>query len=57
LPALTITTVCNDHYFSSLQSVRECQRRGYRRPGLVLHRTHQHRFQGRWQRASSLRRT
>ena len=49
LPALTITTVCNDHYFSSLQSVRECQRRGYRRPGLVLHRTHQHRFQGRWQ--------
>ena len=49
LPALTITTVCNDHYFSSLQAVRECHRRGYRRPGLVLNRTHAHRFQGRWQ--------
>jgi DNA-binding LacI/PurR family transcriptional regulator len=49
LPALTITTVCNDHYFSSLQSARECHRRGYRRPGLIIHRTHQHRFQGRWQ--------
>ena len=49
LPALTITTVCNDHYFSSLQSVRECRRRGYRRPGLIIHRMHQHRFQGRWQ--------
>lgn len=49
LPALTVTTVCNDHYFSSLQAVRECQRRAYRRPGLILHRTHQHRFQGRWQ--------
>jgi DNA-binding LacI/PurR family transcriptional regulator len=49
LPALTITTICNDHYFSSLQAVRECHRRGYRRPGLVLLNTHQHRFQGRWQ--------
>jgi DNA-binding LacI/PurR family transcriptional regulator len=49
LPALTITTVCNDHYFSSLQAVRECHRRGYRRPGLLLRRSHQHRFQGRWQ--------
>ncbi|MDO8539806.1 MAG: LacI family DNA-binding transcriptional regulator [Opitutaceae bacterium] len=49
LPALTITTVCNDHYFSSLQAVRECYRRGYRRPGLVLLQTHQLRFQGRWQ--------
>jgi DNA-binding LacI/PurR family transcriptional regulator len=47
-PALTITTVCNDHYFSSLQAVRECHRRGYRRPGLVLRRAHQLRFQGRW---------
>lgn len=49
LPALTITTVCNDHYFSSLQAVRECHRRGYRRPGLVLLSSHRHRFQGRWQ--------
>jgi DNA-binding LacI/PurR family transcriptional regulator len=49
LPNLTLTTVCNDHYFSSLQVVRECHRRGYRRPGLVLRQTHQHRFQGRWE--------
>jgi DNA-binding LacI/PurR family transcriptional regulator len=49
LPSLTITTVCNDHYFSSLTTVRECYRRGYRRPGIVLRRTHQHRFQGRWE--------
>ena len=49
LPSLTITTVCNDHYFSSLQIVRECHRRGYRRPGLVLRRAHQMRFQGRWE--------
>jgi len=44
LPALTVTTVCNDHYFSSLQSVRECHRRGYRRVGLLLRRIHQDRF-------------
>jgi DNA-binding LacI/PurR family transcriptional regulator len=49
LPSLTITTVCNDHYFSSLRIVRECHRRGYRRPGLVLRRAHQMRFQGRWE--------
>lgn len=49
LPSLPITTVCNDHYFSCLQIVRECHRRGYRRPGLVLHRVHQMRFQGRWE--------
>jgi hypothetical protein len=49
LPSLTITTVCNDHYFSSLEIVRECHRRGYRRPGLVLRREHQMRFQGRWE--------
>ncbi|HUR60575.1 MAG TPA: LacI family DNA-binding transcriptional regulator [Opitutaceae bacterium] len=49
LPALNLTTVCNDHYFSSLQAVRECHRRGYRRPGLVLRQAHQHRFQGRWE--------
>jgi DNA-binding LacI/PurR family transcriptional regulator len=49
LPALPVTTVCNDHYFSSLQIMRECYRRGYRRPGLVLRRAHQMRFQGRWE--------
>lgn len=49
LAALTLTTVCNDHYFSSLQAMRECQRRGYRRPVLVLRRGHQQRFQGRWE--------
>lgn len=49
LPALTLTTVCNDHYFSSLQIMRECHRRGYRRPGLLLRRAHQMRFQGRWE--------
>ena len=48
-PSLPITTVCNDHYFSSLQVVRECHRRGYRRPGLVLKGLHQLRFQGRWE--------
>lgn len=49
LPSLTVTTVCNDHYFSSLRIVRECHRRGYRRPGLVLRSEHQMRFQGRWE--------
>ncbi len=49
LPSLPITTVCNDHYFSSLLALRECHRRGYRRPGLVLRRIHQARFQGRWE--------
>lgn len=49
LPSLAVTTVCNDHYFSSLQAVRESHRRGYRRPGLVLLHAHQSRFQGRWE--------
>lgn len=49
LPKLTLTTVCNDHYFSSLQVARECHARGYRRLGLVLRGFHQHRFQGRWE--------
>ncbi|HEY0863072.1 MAG TPA: LacI family DNA-binding transcriptional regulator [Lacunisphaera sp.] len=48
LPALTLTTVCNDHYFSALQVVRECHRLGYRRPGLVALRSHLERFHGRW---------
>jgi DNA-binding LacI/PurR family transcriptional regulator len=48
LPALTITTVCNDHFFSALQAVRECHRLGYRRPGLVILRSHRERFLGRW---------
>lgn len=48
LPSLTITSVCNDHFFSSLQVARECYRRGYRRPGLVLLRTHRQHFHARW---------
>lgn len=48
LPALNLTTVCNDHYFSALQAVRECHRLGYRRPGLVILRSHRERFHGRW---------
>ena len=49
LPNLTLTTVCNDHYFSSLTVARECRQRGYRRPGLVLRAGHLQRFQGRWE--------
>lgn len=48
LPALTITSVCNDHFFSSLQVARECYRRGYHRPGLVLLRMHRQHFHARW---------
>ncbi|HYC69640.1 MAG TPA: LacI family DNA-binding transcriptional regulator [Opitutaceae bacterium] len=48
LPASTINTVCNDHYFSALQVVRECYRLGYRRPGLIIRRIHRDRFHGRW---------
>jgi DNA-binding LacI/PurR family transcriptional regulator len=48
LPSLTITSVCNDHFFSSLQVARECYRRGYRRPGLVLLRMHRQHFHARW---------
>ena len=47
-PALPVTTVCNDHYFSSLQTARECHRRGYRRLGMVLRKINQVRLQGRW---------
>jgi DNA-binding LacI/PurR family transcriptional regulator len=48
-PNLTLTMVCNDHYFSSLTAARECHRRGYRRPGLVMRAGHMERFQGRWE--------
>jgi DNA-binding LacI/PurR family transcriptional regulator len=48
LPSLTITSVCNDHFFSSLQVARECYRRGYRRPGLLLLRMHRQHFHARW---------
>lgn len=48
LPALTITTVCNDHFFSSLQIMRECHRLGYRRPGIVIRKIHRERFHARW---------
>jgi DNA-binding LacI/PurR family transcriptional regulator len=48
LPELSITSVCNDHFFSSLQVMRECHRLGYRRAGLVLLRWHRERFHARW---------
>ncbi len=48
LPSLTITSVCNDHFFSSLHVARECHRRGYRRPGLVILHMHRERFHARW---------
>ena len=48
LPGLTVTSVGNDHFFSSLQVMRECWQRGYRRPGLALLESHPQRFQGRW---------
>jgi DNA-binding LacI/PurR family transcriptional regulator len=51
LPSLTITTVSNDHYFSSLQTVRECHRLGYRRPGLIILKSQHGRMQGRWEAA------
>jgi DNA-binding LacI/PurR family transcriptional regulator len=46
---LTITTVSNDHYFSSFRAVEECARRGYRRPGLAILQSHHARFHGRWE--------
>jgi DNA-binding LacI/PurR family transcriptional regulator len=49
VPELTLTSVCNDHFFSSLQIVRETHRLGYRRPGLVILQTHRQRFHGRWE--------
>ncbi|MDR0902732.1 MAG: LacI family transcriptional regulator [Opitutaceae bacterium] len=48
LAPLTITTVCNDHFLSCLQTARECHKLGYRRMGLVLRKMHRERFQGRW---------
>lgn len=48
LPDCAITSVCNDHFFSSLQVARECHRRGYRRPGLILLRVHRQHFHARW---------
>ena len=48
LPSLTVTTVCNDHFFSSIQVMRECWQLGYRRPGLVMLDSHREHFQGRW---------
>lgn len=49
LHPLNLTTVCNDHYFSSLQAVRETVRHGYRRPGLAILKSHPARFHGRWE--------
>jgi DNA-binding LacI/PurR family transcriptional regulator len=48
LAALTLTCVCNDHFFSSIQVMRECWQLGYRRPGLIMLASHRERFQGRW---------
>jgi DNA-binding LacI/PurR family transcriptional regulator len=41
--------VCNDHYFSSFTAVQECLQLGYRRPGLLMRRSHREHFQGRWE--------
>jgi DNA-binding LacI/PurR family transcriptional regulator len=49
LPDLSLPAVCSDHFSSSLQIVREAYRLGYRRPGIVMLRTHQSRFHGRWE--------
>lgn len=46
---LTLPMACNDHYFSSFRAVDRCHRLGYRRPGLVLRKTHHDRFHGRWE--------
>lgn len=46
---LPLHAVCNDHYFSSLRAVDECGRLGYRRPGLLMRRSHGELFQGRWE--------
>lgn len=47
--SLNITTVSNDHYFSAVRALEECHRRGYRRPGLILLKSHRARFVGRWE--------
>lgn len=49
LQSLTLRTVSNDNYFTSLRAVIECHRLGYRRPGLILRSVHRQRFQGRWE--------
>lgn len=49
LRTLPLTTVSNDHYSSSLRAVAEARRRGYRRPGLVILKSHPPRFHGRWE--------
>lgn len=46
---VSLTTVSNDHYFSSARAVEECHRRGYRRPGLIILESHRDRFFGRWE--------
>jgi DNA-binding LacI/PurR family transcriptional regulator len=47
-PHLPLHVVCNDHYFSSYTAVQECRQRGYRRPGLLMRRSHRTLFRGRW---------
>jgi DNA-binding LacI/PurR family transcriptional regulator len=48
LPSLSITSACNDHFFSALQAMRECHRLGYKRAGLVILKSHRERFHARW---------
>ncbi len=54
LRGLNLTTVCNDHYFSSLRAVSESHRHGYRRPGLAILKSHHARFHGRWEAGYSM---
>jgi DNA-binding LacI/PurR family transcriptional regulator len=49
MPSLGVTTVCNDHYSAASRAMRECQLRGYRRPGMVLRSRHRTRIQTRWE--------
>ncbi len=47
-PSLTVTTVGSDHYAASVSLLRECFRRGYRRPGIVLDPDAHTQSEGRW---------
>jgi LacI family transcriptional regulator len=49
LRTVALTTVCNDHYFSTLRAVSEARRHGHRRPGLAILKSHPARFHGRWE--------
>lgn len=45
---LTLPRVAHDHYQGSLDAVRQCATRGYRRPGLVIDPAHDVRLQHVW---------